>query len=197
VVSVHYARLVYSGESGQWVNSWFQFQFFAAGALLAIYLRGRVPHWRVATRIVSFCTAAALWIIPVVAFDVKSYDGHPSVVGAIIGWFMVLAGSVLFFLSALGISERFVPRSLVYLGRISFGLYMFHSFIFHLVFAAHPQWLSRVTAMLHLPAICAPIIGTLLVLALSIAVAAASYRFFERPFLKLKERFTFVRSRPE
>src|SRR4051794_14769603 len=42
---VHYARLVYSGESGQWVNSWFQFQFFAAGALLAIALRGRVPNW--------------------------------------------------------------------------------------------------------------------------------------------------------
>jgi peptidoglycan/LPS O-acetylase OafA/YrhL len=34
-------------------------------------------------------------------------------------------------------------------------------------------------------------------MAISIAAAGASYRFFERPFLKLKERFTFVRSRPE
>jgi peptidoglycan/LPS O-acetylase OafA/YrhL len=32
---------------------------------------------------------------------------------------------------------------------------------------------------------------------LSIAAAGLSYRYFEKPFLKLKERFTFVRSRPE
>src|SRR5579884_579206 len=44
IVSIHYARLVYTGESGQWVNSWYQFQFFAAGALLALGLRGRVPR---------------------------------------------------------------------------------------------------------------------------------------------------------
>jgi peptidoglycan/LPS O-acetylase OafA/YrhL len=37
----------------------------------------------------------------------------------------------------------------------------------------------------------------MLVLALTIASAALSYRYFERPFLKLKERFTLVPSRPE
>jgi len=197
IVSIHYAHKVYSGESGQWVNSWFQFQFFAAGALLAILLRGRVPRWTLWIRALAFLVAAALWIIPVMAFDVKSYDGHPTVAGALIGWSMVLAGSVLFFLAAFGISERYIPRWLVYLGRISFGLYMFHSFLFHAVFNLRPQWLSSATSSLHLPPIAAPVVGTALVLALSIACAMASYRFFERPFLQLKERFTFVRSRPE
>jgi peptidoglycan/LPS O-acetylase OafA/YrhL len=197
LVSVHYAKLVYSGESGQWVNSWFEFQFFAAGALLAIFLRGRVPRLSFITRALAFAVAACLWIVPVMAFDVKSYDGHPSIPGALIGWSMVLAGSVLFFLAVLGISERYVPRWLVYLGRISFGLYMFHSFIFHCVFSLDPHLLPDAVSALHLAPIAAPILGTALVLALSIAVAAASYRFFERPFLKLKERFTFVQSRPE
>jgi peptidoglycan/LPS O-acetylase OafA/YrhL len=32
-------------------------------------------------------------------------------------------------------------------------------------------------------------------LPLTIAVSALSYRYFESPFLKLKERFTIVRSR--
>ncbi len=197
VVSMHYAKLIYSGESGQWVNSWFQFQFFAAGALLAILLRGRVPQWSMAIRVLVFATAAVLWIIPVIVFDVKSYDGHPTVAGAMIGWSMVLAGAILFFLAVLGMPERYVPRSVVYLGRISFGLYMFHSFIFHCVFSLRPQWLPGAVTSSHLPAVGAPVIGTLLVFLLSIAMAAASYRFFERPFLKLKEKFTFVRSRPE
>jgi peptidoglycan/LPS O-acetylase OafA/YrhL len=42
-----------------------------------------------------------------------------------------------------------------------------------------------------------PAFGTTLVLVLCIASAALSYRYFERPFLKLKQRFTFVHSRPE
>jgi peptidoglycan/LPS O-acetylase OafA/YrhL len=114
-----------------------------------------------------------------------------------IGWTMVLAGSVLFFLAALGLPKRLVPGWLSYLGRISFGLYLFHSLLFHLVFSVRPEWLKGAVERFHLPPVAAPIVGTTLVLALSIVAAIISYRFFERPFLRLKERFTFVRSRPE
>jgi peptidoglycan/LPS O-acetylase OafA/YrhL len=34
------------------------------------------------------------------------------------------------------------------------------------------------------------------VLAVTIAVSALSYRYFETPFLVLKQRFEFIRSRP-
>jgi peptidoglycan/LPS O-acetylase OafA/YrhL len=192
--SVHYAKLVYSGESGQWVNSWFQFQFFAAGAILAIVLHGRVPRWSIALRALIFAAAASLWIFAVIGLGVKSYDAHTTVAGGLMGWLMVLAGSVLFFLSALGTPERFVPRWLTYLGRISFGLYMFHSLLFHLVFDVG---FKRYHASLPVPENMLPYIGTLLVLLLTILVASISYAFFEKPFLKLKNRFTFVRSRPE
>jgi peptidoglycan/LPS O-acetylase OafA/YrhL len=62
------------------------------------------------------------------------------------------------------------PR-LVWLGRISYGLYMIHEIALHLV---RP-----------IPA-----------LPLTIALAAASYYGFERPFLRLKSRWTRVPSRP-
>jgi peptidoglycan/LPS O-acetylase OafA/YrhL len=125
---------------------------------------------------------------------VKSYDGHPTVAGAIGGWTMVLAGSVLFFLAALGTPEGYVPRWLTYLGRISFGLYMFHSLVFHLVFQFVRPSIER---HLGLSLESTSVIGIVLVLAITIVIAGVSYRYFERPFLKLKERFTFVRSRPE
>jgi peptidoglycan/LPS O-acetylase OafA/YrhL len=197
VTSAHYARLVYSGESGQWVNSWFQFQFFAAGALLAMALHGRAPHWPMALRVIVFVGASGCWIYAVMGPGVKSYDAHTTVAGAMGGWLLVLLGSILFFVSTLGTPEHYVPRWLMYLGRISYGLYIFHSLMFYLVFEAGERWLPRRTAVLHLPASVVPALGTSLVLMLSIASAGLSYRYFEKPFLKLKERFTFVRSRPE
>ncbi len=197
LTSVHYARLVYSGESGQWVNSWFQFQFFAAGALLAIALRGRVPRWPMVIRTIVFVSAAGCWIYAVLGPGVKSYDAHTTVAGAIGGWLLVLLGSTLFFLAALGTPEHYIPRWLTYLGRISYGLYIFHSLMFYLVFEAAGRWLSRSASGLHLPTSVVPDLGTTLVLVLTIASAGLSYRYFEKPFLKLKEHFTVVRSRPE
>jgi peptidoglycan/LPS O-acetylase OafA/YrhL len=195
--SAHYARLVYSGESGQWVNSWFQFQYFAAGALLAIALQGSVPRWPMLLRAIAFVIAAGCWIYAVMGPGVKSYDAHTTVAGATGGWLLVLLGSMLFLLAVLGIPESHVPRWLSYLGRISYGLYIFHSLLFHLVFEAGEHWLPRRVVALYVPASVVPAFGTTLVLVLCIASAALSYRYFERPFLKLKQRFTFVHSRPE
>lgn len=192
VVSVRYSHMVYSGESGQWVNSWFQFQFFSAGALLAIVLHKKVPRWPVSARAFVFFAALGLWIMAVVKTGVKSYDLHPTPTGAVIGWTLVLAGTVFVFLAALGLPHKFVPGWLTYLGRISYGLYMFHSLTFHLVFHYLRSHLDAV-----LPSTLVTWMCLVLVMAISIAVAGLSYRHFEKPFLKLKERFTFVRSRPE
>ena len=197
VMSVFYARLVYTGESGQWVNSWFQFQFFAAGALLAIFMKGRIPAWPAIVRALVFLLALACWLFAVYVPGVKSYDAHTAVIGAIGGWLLVLVGSILFFLAVFGASQRYVPAFFIYLGRISFGLYMFHSLVFQLVFITFGARLHQLINYVALPPIAMPIIGILLTLAVTILLAILSYRFFERPFLKLKNRFTFVQSRAE
>ena len=196
-VNIYYARLTYQGESGQWLNSWFQFQFFAAGALLTLTLNGKIPDCSLALRILLFAAGLIIWYWAVALTGVKSYDGHPTISGALIGWTMVLTGTVLFCLAFLGLKANLVPTWLVYLGRISFGLYMFHSTVFHFVFQVFKSsWQNKLSSF-HLSAPTLSIIGTLLVLTITIALAAISYRFFERPFLRLKEKLAIIPSRPE
>jgi len=84
-------------------------------------------------------------------------------------------------------------RPVRYLGKISYGLYVFHLLVISMVQAhisAHVgNWVGA-TSHLFAP-IC-----WIAALVLTIVVSAASYEVFERRFLRLKERFATVRSRP-
>jgi peptidoglycan/LPS O-acetylase OafA/YrhL len=80
-------------------------------------------------------------------------------------------------------SQPPVSRFLVYLGRISYGLYVFHLSAISLVevpTSSRGRWVFTV-------------VGSF---GLTILLAALSYRFVESPFLKLKKRFTWVQSTP-
>jgi peptidoglycan/LPS O-acetylase OafA/YrhL len=88
--------------------------------------------------------------------------------------------------------SRAVPRSFAYLGRISCGLYLFHCIVLMTIVVL---WRDLAVRRLGL-SLSFDWIGTPLALALTVGLAALSYRYFESPFLRLKERFTFVRSRP-
>lgn len=184
-------------DAGEWTNSFVHFQFFATGTLLALFLRDRAPNLPLPVRAAGFALGFVCWFTALIGFHVQSWNPQPTPAGAVIGWMLVLAGASLFFLSTLGISARFVPRSLAYFGRISYALYVVHSFVFFVLF-------EKLGAMLHRRGILdvsssawLQNLGTLLVLALSLCIAHLSFRYFERPFLKLKERFTFVPSREE
>ena len=74
--------------------------------------------------------------------------------------------------------------SLIYLGRISYGLY-----VFHLVFID-----AFGVATVHDPLARLARIGA--ALAATIGTAACSYRFLEMPFLRLKDRFTHIATAP-
>ena len=68
--------------------------------------------------------------------------------------------------------------SLVYLGRISYGLYVFHLAAIRIIPPVWWPWRSIAAFLLTLLAV------------------AISYRFLEEPFLRLKDRFTYVLSGP-
>jgi peptidoglycan/LPS O-acetylase OafA/YrhL len=197
----YFARNHIGGETAEWCNSWFQFQFFAAGALLAILLHGRIPRWPVVLRVPVFVLAAACWVFTVYHLKVKSYylpgEALPSVGASLAGWGLVLAGAVLLLLAILGLPAKYVPRPLIYLGRISYGLYIFHSLVFYLLLDEGRPSLLRAMSALRLSHSHLPVLATALVLTVTIALAALSYRCFEMPFLRLKQRFTYVRSRPD
>ena len=84
----------------------------------------------------------------------------------------------------LQVSNRPAVRALMYLGRISYGLYIFHYMfivMFDVTSAHEPRGRAARTA---------------LALLATIATAVASYWFLETPFLRLKQAFTRVESRP-
>ncbi len=73
----------------------------------------------------------------------------------------------------------------VRLGKISYGLYMFHF-----------MGIVLVQTLFH-PVSRPELLGTkALAFVVTVVVAFASYRWFESPFLRLKDRFTTVLSRP-
>jgi len=192
-----YALHPMAGDNGEWTNSFLQFQFFSAGTLLALLLRGRLITLAMPIRLAGFVLAFSCWFTALLRFNVKSWEPHPTPMGAIFGWLLVLAGTVLFFICTLGIPGRFIPPWLAYLGRISYGLYVVHSLVFFLVFQKAPPYLHRLFPGTRTPSFATDTLATLAVFLLSIALAHLSFRHFERPFLRLKERFTFVPAREE
>ena len=97
-----------------------------------------------------------------------------------LGYLSVLLGTTLLFIAVLGQNVK-VPKVIVYLGKISYGLYAFHELIFWIVFdRLHSQHKG---------------LGTLFVLAATIGTAAVSYEFFEKPILRFKNRFETIQTR--
>jgi peptidoglycan/LPS O-acetylase OafA/YrhL len=196
VAVVLYAMHPTNGFSSQWTNSFVQFQFFAAGTLLSLYLKGRVPQWHPALRLVAALTGIGCWLVASIAFGVQADTPHSTVLQAPIGWALVLVGTLLLFLSLLGFPAKYLPAPIVYLGRISYGLYLFHELVYFLIFDPGKAWLTRLSQAMHL-ADWRNGIGTTFAFCLTVLVAHTSYQFYEKPFLRLKSRFTIVPSRDE
>jgi peptidoglycan/LPS O-acetylase OafA/YrhL len=75
-------------------------------------------------------------------------------------------------------------RPLVYLGRISYGVYLIHLFV--------PDLLYRLTSVAGLPYPSNYAVAFLIFSAVSVALAAISWRFYEAPINRLKRRFPYT-----
>jgi peptidoglycan/LPS O-acetylase OafA/YrhL len=192
---IYYALNPTKGFSGQWTNSFVQFQFFAAGILLSVYLRGWQPKWGTAPRIVLFISGLICWLIASIACGIHADAPHLSTISqAICGWFLILAGVILFFLSLYGASSKYMPTALVYLGRISYGMYIFHITMFWFVYQIFKEELASFSTMIGLYE-WRNNVGFIIAFIATVAISLLSYKFFEKPFLKLKMRFTRIPSR--
>ena len=56
-----YAHHASIGDNGAWTNSFVQFQFFAAGTLIALALHGRLPRFPIHLRIICVALAICCW----------------------------------------------------------------------------------------------------------------------------------------
>jgi peptidoglycan/LPS O-acetylase OafA/YrhL len=108
----------------------------------------------------------------------------------LIGGFALGAlGCVLLLVAFLGINPKLLPRWVIYLGRISFGLYVYHGLA--------PEIINCLPIG-HAVSFISPLffLKTVLAVGLNILMAAISYRYFETPFLKIKKRYSVVESEP-
>ena len=171
-----------------WTNSLSQFQYFALGALIALLHHRHSLRLGRVHRIVMLTAALLLLLVAArplhFLFSVPPEKPFP----ILAGYLLIDAACILLLL---GILDARVPgwaHPLQYLGKISYGMYVYHFTIWIGLTAA-------ATRILHLRlGVILPELY-LIVLASTIAISACSYRYFEKPFLRLKERFAFVPSR--
>ena len=192
---IYYALKPTEKFSGQWTNSFVQFQFFAAGILLSVYLKGWQPKWSFLPRLVLFIIGYACWLTASMVCEINADSPHmATMTQSIIGWLLILLGVICFFMSLYGAAARFMPKVLVYLGRISYGLYVCHITMYWIVFSIFKNELSEWSGMIGMRE-WKDEIGILIALIAATTFATLSYHFFEQPFLKLKKRFTLIQSR--
>lgn len=179
-------------SQGIWTNSLVQFQFFSFGATAALLLEGRTLTIQMPVRMMLAIFGALNWILAARFSGIDDrVSGH--IVAPMVGYWGVAIGCACFLFALLGAESRLLPRSLIRLGKISYGLYVFHqpslaiaehiSNALPFADSATHHWQFGVTHLF---------IG----FTLTVLLASISYQYFEKPFLRLKERFAVVSSRP-
>jgi peptidoglycan/LPS O-acetylase OafA/YrhL len=174
-----------------WVNSLVQFQFFALGTMTAILLRGRVPNLPKAVRWGLFIAG----LLCLRAAQAAVYGADPVVPHNFAHiaprYLIVLLGCLCLFFSCLQLPADSWQKPFIYLGKISYGLY-----VFHVLWLGISRDLLRRLAGGHLTPLASQLCAMTVALPATIATAMLSYRYLESPFLRFKKRFTVVRSRP-
>jgi peptidoglycan/LPS O-acetylase OafA/YrhL len=194
-----YLGVRHTWESRIWCNTFAQLDAIAVGVLLAVLLAGAAPRLARLHRAALFCGGAVCFFLSAGYFRIKADPLTASRV--LLGYPVVVLGAIALFLatlrpqatdarsagaSARGWSARLLG-ALVYLGKISYGLYVFHILGLFLsnYLVAHQD--SSFGRYLYREAVA---------FALAIVMAALSFRWLETPFLTLKQRFSRVPSRP-
>jgi peptidoglycan/LPS O-acetylase OafA/YrhL len=178
--------LAISAAPVEWIeyNTFTRLDPIAFGILLALFGH-KLPQFTRLQRVALLCGGAATWVA-VFAFTVTGQALTVTTWRMALGHPIMALASVAVLLSVLGSQNRLLRNpTLLYLGKISYGLYVLHEF-------AHFCAIRLVHASTPGMVVAQSIVG----LALTILLAAASYRWLESPFLKLKERFAHVQSRP-
>jgi peptidoglycan/LPS O-acetylase OafA/YrhL len=105
-------------------------------------------------------------------------------------YFIALPGCLFLFFSCLQLPDGKLQKPFIYLGKISYGLYVFHVLWLGLAKDVIEHFAGgRLTLTSQLGAMAIALPAT-------IATGMLSYRYLESPFLRFKKRFTVVRSRP-
>jgi peptidoglycan/LPS O-acetylase OafA/YrhL len=169
-------------------NTFARIDPIALGILVACLLGDRSPRLSPGMRF-ALTFAALLTLAAIGTYGhLNAPESLAPVIGTLVGRPLVALASgalLVAFIGAAGPARILTSRGLVYLGKISYGLYVYH--MAGVLIAEHI--LRNNSGGRHRGAV---LLGFLL----TIAFSAISYRWFESPFLRLKDRFAVIRSRP-
>lgn len=167
-------------EHAVWQHTIVRLEPLALGILLAWIWSRRAPNGRLLPSWAALVAVGGGWVLVATLIRYSVAPGRVMISPPIWTYSVVdviLAGVLSTCLAA----KRGVLAHpiLAYLGKISYGLYVFHFPVGYALL----EWFD-----LRWPLRLALSFG------LTVAVSALSYRFVEKPFLRLKARFTYVRS---
>jgi len=179
----------HASQDSAWANSFVQFENFAAGILLCLALHRRRVAIRAWQRLALIAVAALSWYVAVYGCKMQHGLDEPlSSSSMIAGYALVAIGCCALLLAFIGVTREALPSWAIYLGRISYGLYVFHGLAIMIVGLPFPHgYPSFAKALLVKGAGGA---------GLTFLLAWLSYSYFEMPFLKLKKRLEVIESRP-
>jgi peptidoglycan/LPS O-acetylase OafA/YrhL len=166
-----------------WYNPLIQFVFFATGALTALFLHGRAWSIPNLMRMMLAVSGASCWLL------LQWLPPWPRAVAVPLNYVFAALGCLLLLLSVLGLSRHLIPKTLIYLGKISYGLYVFHLFFYRFAGKMVLRFLGNNPEFMRVLVIYSLTLGG------TIAAAALSYHLYEKPFLRRKERYALVKSR--
>lgn len=175
---------VHGGMNSVWCNTLGRLDPIAAGILMAAFLKGSIPRYNLMLRLGAFIGSVVALALVANYWQIHQPE-RLEWVPTLVGFPVVAVACTLIVLAALGFSAQ-LPRSLIYLGKISYGLYVYHPLGNFLSGKLIPVHTSFVQLALR------PVAA----LGFTILLAAASYALLEKPFLKLKKRFAHISSRP-
>jgi peptidoglycan/LPS O-acetylase OafA/YrhL len=164
-----------------WANTFSRLDPMAGGILLAVCLGKKSPTEKPSMRLLIIAIATTCLVLTGYLVEL-----HPGVtwVGILTSYPLVAASCTAIVYAFINFSIRM--RAFEYLGKISYGLYVYHLTCTRLA----DRFLTLQPGLLH--AVLRPAVA----LAVTVAVSATSYKLLESPFLRLKRRFTYIPSRP-
>jgi len=170
-------------------NTFARIDAIALGILAAYVLGDDAPALRLIARIGLATGSLLAWLLVAAFVDLNAQTEVAPMMGTLIGRPVVALGAAGLLLATMGApaaGAQFLKNPvLTYLGRISYGLYVYHGA--GLLLATHLVRINTVKGYAFF---------ALAGFAFTVLFSAISYRWLEKPFLRMKERFAVVRSRP-
>ncbi|MDE3186998.1 MAG: acyltransferase [Acidobacteriota bacterium] len=171
-----------------WTNTFVQFEMFAVGILLALARKHMAWHKPGFGLMLAF-TGPIFWFEACLTFRAKMPAGSGTATSGLslmIAYALAALGCAAVLQGFCMIGPSHIPQWAANLGKISYGLYVYHILAIdfsHALFNSKHGFLPFAASVL-------------VALLLTISAATVSYAYVETPFLRLKRRFELLHSRP-